>query len=191
MTQMGLDYLKYSESVRSNRAQEALKNASNIEAERSNRAGESIKRGQLAEDTRHNMSVESLDSRKLAEQNRTNLANEGIKLSQLVETGRHNLETETQATKELGERVRSNKAKEAEDRLSHRRKEAIDMVSAGSKAIKHSTASSLIGAGIAGLGLGDLILTNGPQKERHSVSTSGRVHSSGGRTSSGRVSATK
>lgn len=184
MTQMGLDFLKYSESVRSNRAQEALKADSNSEAERSNRAEESIKRRQLEESTRHNIATESVDSGKLAEQIRTNQANEGIKLSQLTESARHNKETESQATKELKERRRSNKVNEAETERSHRTSEAIDLISAGSKGIQHKISSSLVGAGIAGLGLSKLIYEDLPESVKNPDVL---VQSSKGKISKGRV----
>lgn len=126
MTQMGLNYLNYVETNRSNLANEGLKSQQNSETRRHNVAGEGvalsqldINRGSLDESIRSNKAREAENNRsnlaRESENYRTDVANEGIKQGNLNESVRaHQLEERETArhniTAENNERYKTNLA---------------------------------------------------------------------------------
>lgn len=123
MTQMGLNYLVYQESVRANQANERLKHDQNVETARHNVQTESValgelavKRGTLDETIRSNLRRESETVRsnvaREMETHRSNIAQESISLASLSEAHRANIARET-------ENKRSNVAKEKETHRSN------------------------------------------------------------------------
>ena len=122
------------ETERSNRVQQGETKRHNLstesqawlnysESQRSNRANESIKRDTLAESARHNVATESeLSRHNLATESesvRHNVESEilgrgqlALQHGQLQEQTRHNVATEIQSANTLAETIRSNMAKE-------------------------------------------------------------------------------
>lgn len=112
MTQMGLNYLVYQETLRANKANEDLKKDQNVEVARHNVQTErvalgelEVKRGTLDETIRSNL-------RREAETVRSNVAKE-------MEIHRSNIAQESLSLANLSEARRANKARETENRRSN------------------------------------------------------------------------
>lgn len=94
MTQMGLNYLNY------------------VESNRTNLANEGIKRGTLSETIRHNVVSEGQTTRSIDEQVRHNKVGEDISYGNLKEAVRHNKVGENISQGQLSELTRHNKVGE-------------------------------------------------------------------------------
>lgn len=133
MTEMGVKYLNYLESNRSNLAEEAETNRANLareaETHRSNVANETeTNRSNLAKEAethRTNVVNEGIKQGTLDEQIRTNKANEGLRSAELAEKNRSNVQNEKLKAEQNAETKRSNQAKESEQKRTDMANEAL------------------------------------------------------------------
>lgn len=107
MTRNQIEYLKHSETVRSNKANEELTKTRDTNTY-------NVALGNLNESIRANQAKEAYNVAYLGEMNRHNLATEAYNLAQLQETQRHSLESERLQLLSLQETNRSNIAREQE-----------------------------------------------------------------------------
>lgn len=133
---MGLNYLNYKETLRSNQANESIKTAQNEETNRHNVVSEnvslgelSVKRGSLDEEIRSNKANEALTASRNEETKRSNLANESLTAARNAETQRSNLANELLTSERNAETERANKATDATNRYRANLSNASDLVS--------------------------------------------------------------
>lgn len=136
MTQMGLNYLNYKETLRSNQANEGIKTAQNQETNRHNLVSENVslgeltvQRGSLDEKVRSNKANEALTASRNEETKRSNLANESLTATRNAETQRSNLANELLTSERNAETERANMATDATNRYRANLSNASDLVS--------------------------------------------------------------